>query len=165
MSELPAKLCAPEQLDECVALLPRPLVFTDGVFDVLHRGHVQCLGAARALGRSLVVGLNSDASVRRLGKGADRPLNGELDRAWVLGGLAAVMMIVLFDDAKPLKLIERVRPDIYAKGGDYDMHLLEEARLVESWGGRAVALGYLEGYSSTTVIERARLAHRLQSAA
>lgn len=155
---LPSKLCRPEDVELCVRMLPRPLVFTNGVFDVLHRGHVTYLAAARALGRSLVVGLNSDLSVLGLGKGPGRPLNNELDRAWVLDGLAAVTMIVLFDEAKPLELIERIRPDVYVKGGDYDVAALEEARLVASWGGRAQAIDFVPGYSTSSLVERMRAA-------
>jgi rfaE bifunctional protein nucleotidyltransferase chain/domain len=155
-ANLPRKLCPPADIDRCAELLARPLVFTNGVFDVLHRGHVECLAAAARLGRSLVVGLNSDASARRLGKGADRPLNGELDRAAVLDALACVTMIVLFDEATPLALLRRVRPEIYVKGGDYDLRRLEEARLVESWGGRSFAIDLLPGYSTTALVERIR---------
>ena len=153
---LPSKLCRPDDVELCVRMLPRPLVFTNGVFDVLHRGHVAYLAAARALGRSLVVGLNSDLSVLGLGKGPGRPINSELDRAWVLDGLAAVTMIVLFDEAKPLELIKRVHPDVYVKGGDYDITTLEEARLVASWGGRAEAIDFVPGYSTTSLVERMR---------
>jgi rfaE bifunctional protein nucleotidyltransferase chain/domain len=153
---LPAKLCAPLEVALGAALLPRPLVFTNGVFDVLHRGHVQSLAQARALGRSLVVGLNSDLSVRALGKGAGRPINNEIDRAWVLDALSAVTMIVLFDEAKPLALLRQVRPDIYAKGADYDMRELEEAHVVAQWGGRSHSLAFVPGYSTTAIVEHMR---------
>jgi len=152
----PDKLCSRSTAAECARLLPRPLVFTNGVFDVLHRGHVTYLAAARKLGGALVVGLNSDASARQLGKGPDRPLNGELDRAWVLDALESVAMIVLFDEPTPLKLIEALRPDIYVKGGDYDIDTLEEARLVRSWGGRAEALPFVPHLSTTALVERIR---------
>jgi rfaE bifunctional protein nucleotidyltransferase chain/domain len=157
-TKMPAKLCAPADVALCARLLARPLVFTNGVFDVLHRGHVQCLTAARALGRSLVVGLNSDMSARDLGKGPGRPFNNEIDRAWVLDALSAVTMIVLFDEAKPLALLREVRPEIYVKGGDYGMAELDEARLVQEWGGRAVALDFAPGYSTTSLAERIRMA-------
>lgn len=137
-----------------LAQLPRPLVFTNGVFDILHRGHVACLVAARALGAGLVVGLNSDASARGLGKGPDRPLNGELDRACVLGALEAVDAVVLFDERTPVELLGEVRPDVYVKGGDYDMETLAETRLVRGWGGRALALPFVDGYSTTALVER-----------
>jgi rfaE bifunctional protein nucleotidyltransferase chain/domain len=137
-----------------LADLPRPLVFTNGVFDILHRGHVSCLVAARALGASLVVGLNSDASARGLGKGPDRPLNRELDRACVLGALEAVSAVVLFDEPTPVPLLAELRPDIYIKGGDYDMAALAETALVRSWGGRSLALPFVDGYSTTALVRR-----------
>jgi rfaE bifunctional protein nucleotidyltransferase chain/domain len=153
---LPSKLCAPADVARCASLLARPLVFTSGMFDVLHRGHVESLKAAASLGRSLVVGLNSDAGALALGKGPDRPLNTEIDRAFMLDALHCVTMIVLFDEHKPLELLRLVRPDIYVKGGDDDVRELEEARLVESWGGRALALGFVPGYSTTSLMERIR---------
>ena len=137
-----------------LALLPRPMVFTNGVFDILHRGHVSCLVAARALGASLVLGLNSDASARGLGKGEDRPLNGELDRACVLGALQAVDAVLLFDEATPLALLAICKPDLYVKGGDYDIEALPETALVRSWGGRALALPFVQGYSTTALAHR-----------
>ena len=139
-----------------LALLPRPMVFTNGVFDILHRGHVSCLVAARALGASLVLGLNSDASARGLGKGADRPLNRELDRACVLGALQAVDAVLLFDEATPLALLAICKPDLYVKGGDYDIEALPETALVRSWGGRALALPFVQGYSTTALAQRIR---------
>ncbi|MBE7418120.1 MAG: D-glycero-beta-D-manno-heptose 1-phosphate adenylyltransferase [Ideonella sp.] len=135
---------------------PRPLVFTNGVFDVLHRGHVSYLAQARALGAALLVGVNSDASARALGKGPDRPLNREDDRALVIAALQAVDFAVLFDEPTPCELIERVRPDVYVKGGDYDVERLRETALVRSWGGRAVAIPFVQGYSTTQLVERIR---------
>jgi rfaE bifunctional protein nucleotidyltransferase chain/domain len=137
-----------------IARLPRPLVFTNGVFDLLHRGHVSYLAAARALGAALIVGLNSDASARGLAKGPDRPLNRELDRACVLGALEAVSAVVLFDEPTPLALLAEVQPDIYVKGGDYDIEALAEATLVRSWGGRALALPFVDGYSTSAIVQR-----------
>jgi rfaE bifunctional protein nucleotidyltransferase chain/domain len=131
-------------------------VFTNGVFDVLHRGHVDYLAQARLLGAALLVGVNSDASARRLGKGPDRPLNSETDRARVLAALQAVDFVVVFDESTPCELIERVRPDIYVKGGDYDVESLRETALVRSWGGRAVAVPFVDGYSTTQLVERIR---------
>ena len=128
--------------------------FTNGVFDILHRGHVSYLVAARALGASLVLGLNSDASARGLGKAADRPLNRELDRACVLGALEAVDAVLLFDEPTPVALIAQVRPDLYVKGGDYDVDQLAETALVRSWGGRALALPFVDGYSTTALVQR-----------
>lgn len=136
------------------AALPRPMVFTNGVFDILHRGHVSYLVAARGLGASLVVGLNSDRSARGLGKGPDRPLNAELDRACVLGALDAVSAVVLFDEPTPVALLGKLQPDIYVKGGDYDMETLAETALVRSWGGRALALPFVAGYSTTALVQR-----------
>ena len=134
----------------------RPLVFTNGVFDVLHRGHVAYLQQARALGAALLVAVNSDASARQLGKGPGRPLNNETDRALVIAALQAVDHVVLFDEPTPCELIERIRPDIYVKGGDYDMSRLREAELVRGWGGRALAIPFVEGYSTSRLVERIR---------
>lgn len=139
-----------------LAALPRPLVFTNGVFDVLHRGHVDYLHAARQLGGSLLVAVNTDASARRLGKGPDRPLNRDIDRALVLAGLAAVDAVTFFDESTPVALLGRVRPDLYVKGGDYDMETLAETALVRSWGGRALAIPFTHGYSTTHLVRRIR---------
>lgn len=133
-----------------------PVVFTNGVFDVLHRGHVTYLAQARALGGALVLGLNSDASARRLGKGPDRPLNNELDRAILLAALASVDCITWFDEDTPEALIASLQPDILVKGGDYDMRKLPETALVESWGGRALALPFVAGYSTTALVQKIR---------
>lgn len=143
-------------LSGVVAALPRPLVFTNGVFDIVHRGHVTYLAQARALGAALVVGLNSDASARTLGKGPDRPLNPEDDRAAVLAALRSVDLVVLFDETTPLALLEQVRPDIYVKGGDYDMETLAETALVRAWGGRSLAIPLVEGRSTTSLVRRIR---------
>jgi D-glycero-beta-D-manno-heptose 1-phosphate adenylyltransferase len=134
----------------------RPLVFTNGVFDVLHLGHVTYLAAARDLGASLVVGLNSDRSARGLGKGPDRPLNNELDRLLVMAALESVSYVVLFDEPTPCALLERCKPDIYVKGGDYDMETLAETTLVRSWGGRSLAIPFVAGYSTTALVRRIR---------
>ena len=150
------KIVRADQLDARLDALARPLVFTNGVFDILHRGHVVYLAAARALGASLVLGLNSDASVRMLGKGPERPLNPQDDRAAVLAALESVSLVTLFEDRMPLALIERVRPDIYVKGGDYDMATLAETALVQSWGGRSVAIPFVEGRSTTALVQRIR---------
>jgi D-glycero-beta-D-manno-heptose 1-phosphate adenylyltransferase len=148
---------APTTVPEGLAL-PRPLVLTNGVFDILHRGHVTYLMQARALGASLVIGLNSDASARRLGKGPSRPINSAADRCAVLRALAAVDGVIVFDEDKPLRLIAELRPDVYVKGGDYDIETLEETPLVRSWGGRALTLPFLPGRSTTELIERMRQA-------
>jgi rfaE bifunctional protein nucleotidyltransferase chain/domain len=143
-----------ERLEQLSRALPRPLVFSNGVFDILHAGHVACLEAARAEGRSLVVGLNSDASARRLGKGPGRPLSDERQRARVVAALAAVSAVVLFDEDKPLALIEALRPDVYVKGGDYRVETLAEAALLAGWGGRTVIVPRVDGLSTSALVDR-----------
>lgn len=138
--------------------LPRPMVFTNGVFDILHRGHVTYLQAARRRGASLVVAINTDASVRMLGKGPDRPLNVENDRAVLLAALESVDAVAFFAERTPCALLAAIRPDLYVKGGDYDMEALEETRLVRSWGGDAIAIPFVDGYSTTGLVARARRA-------
>jgi len=154
-----SKICSSNRLAETALRLPRPLVFTNGVFDLLHRGHVQCLQAARELGASLVVGINSDASARALGKGPGRPLNTEADRAAVLAALESVDLVTVFEEPTPLSMLASLRPDIYAKGGDYHGRLLPEIGLVRQWGGRTVILDYTPGLSTTAIIARAVLAN------
>jgi rfaE bifunctional protein nucleotidyltransferase chain/domain len=144
------------QLTAALQSLPRPWVFTNGVFDVLHRGHVVYLAQARALGGSLIVALNTDASVKRLGKGDDRPLNKDADRAIVMASQEAVSLVTWFDEDTPQEIIGEIRPDILVKGGDYDMAKLPETRLVESWGGHALALPFVAGYSTTQLVNRIR---------
>jgi len=139
-----------------VAALPQPVVFTNGVFDVLHRGHVVYLARARELGASLVVALNTDASARRLGKGPDRPLNNEHDRAAVVAALASVSLVTWFDEDTPLQLIAQIRPALLVKGGDYDMSKLAETALVESYGGKALAIPFVQGYSTSELVRRIR---------
>ena len=145
-----------DQLAAAAASLARPLVFTNGVFDILHRGHVVYLAQARALGASLVLGLNSDASARGLGKGPDRPLNAEADRACVLAALESVSLVTLFDEPTPVELLRLVRPQLYVKGGDYDIESLAETRLVRAWGGTARAIAFVDGHSTTALVERIR---------
>jgi rfaE bifunctional protein nucleotidyltransferase chain/domain len=156
MSDFTDKLCPPGEIESRVAALPQPVVFTNGVFDILHRGHVSYLAQARALGASLVVGLNSDASARGLGKGPDRPLNTQLDRACVLAALESVSLVVGFDEPTPVELLKRVRPQWYVKGGDYDIETLAETALVRSWGGEARALPFVDGHSTTALVRRIR---------
>jgi len=134
----------------------RPLVFTNGVFDILHRGHVSYLDEAAQLGATLVVAVNTDASVRRLGKGEDRPLNTEDDRAALLAALASVSHVTFFHEDTPLELIGQLRPDVIVKGGDYDMSVLPETALVESWGGRAVAIPFEFQRSTTSLVRKIR---------
>jgi rfaE bifunctional protein nucleotidyltransferase chain/domain len=150
------KLATRSALTARMTALLRPVVFTNGVFDILHRGHVTYLAEARALGASLVVGLNSDASARALGKGADRPLNAETDRACVLAALESVSLVTFFDEPTPLVLLDLVRPDLYVKGGDYDIETLAETALVRGWGGQARALPFLPGYSTSALVARIR---------
>lgn len=156
MSSLMDKVCAQADLPERLDALPRPLVFTNGVFDVLHRGHVNYLHLAAALGGALIVAVNSDASAKLLGKGPDRPLNKAEDRAAVLAGLASVALVTFFDELTPAELIKKLKPDLYVKGGDYDMETLEETRVVRSWGGDAVAIPFVDGYSTTSLVKRIR---------
>ena len=150
------KLCTRAELVARLATLARPIVFTNGVFDILHRGHVSYLAQARELGASLMIGLNSDASARLLGKGPNRPLNSELDRACVLAALESVSLVALFDEATPVELLQLVRPQRYVKGGDYDIETLEEALWVRRWGGQATALPFVQGYSTTALVGRIR---------
>ena len=137
---------------------PGPVVFTNGVFDVLHRGHATYLAQARSLGASLVVALNSDASARRLGKGPDRPLNKEEDRAMLMAALESVSLVTWFDEDTPLALIRELRPDVLVKGGDYDMDRLPEAAVVRAWGGQALAIPFVDGYSTTALVTKIRQA-------
>ena len=155
---LSVKLCSRGDVLHHLARLPRPLVFTNGVFDVLHRGHVTYLEKARALGASLVVALNTDTSARHLGKGPQRPLNNEMDRAVVIAALASVSLVTWFDEDTPLELISEIKPDLLVKGGDYDMARLAETRVVEAYGGRALAIPFVDGYSTTALVDRIRIA-------
>lgn len=150
------KLCERSSLAAALVHLPRPWVFTNGVFDVLHRGHVVYLAQARALGGSLIVALNTDASVRRLGKGDDRPLNNEMDRAIVMASQQAVSLVTWFGEDTPQALIAEIRPDILVKGGDYQMDKLPETALIQSWGGSALALPFVSGYSTTALVKKIR---------
>jgi len=129
---------------------------TNGVFDVLHRGHVTYLAQARTLGASLLVALNTDASARRLGKGPDRPLNTEDDRALMMAALESVDLVTWFDEDTPLELIEQVRPDVLVKGGDYDMSRLPESAVVQRYGGRALAIDLVQGYSTSALVRKIR---------
>lgn len=156
ISSLSDKICKRAEARECITRLPRPLVFTNGVFDVLHRGHVMYLAQARALGASLLVALNTDASARRLGKGPNRPLNSQEDRAFVMAALASVSLVTWFDEDTPLELITELQPDLLVKGGDYDMRRLAETRVVQAYGGRALAIPFVDGYSTTALVNRMR---------
>jgi rfaE bifunctional protein nucleotidyltransferase chain/domain len=151
-----AKLCAPADLRVRVALLPRPLVFTNGCFDILHRGHVTYLAQARALGASLIVAANSDASVRRLGKGDDRPLNGLGDRMALLAALECVSMVTWFDEDTPLQRILDVHPDILVKGGDWPVENIVGFREVTGWGGQVHSIPFRHERSTTALVEKIR---------
>lgn len=147
-----------EELENLLSRLPRSgvtVVFTNGVFDILHAGHTTYLDAARALGDVLIVGLNSDASVRRL-KGPERPINTQADRATVLAALRCVDHVVVFDNDTPIDLISRIIPDVLVKGGDYTRETIVGADVVEVNGGRVVTIPLVEGRSTTNVINRAR---------
>jgi rfaE bifunctional protein nucleotidyltransferase chain/domain len=151
------KICAPADLAARVAQLPRPLVFTNGCFDVLHRGHVTYLAQARALGASLVLGVNSDASVKRQGKGDDRPVNAEADRLAVLAALAAVDLVVLFDEDTPLNLILACKPDVLVKGGDWAPDAIVGAKEVIARGGSVHSIPFLHQRSTTALLKKIRL--------
>jgi D-glycero-beta-D-manno-heptose 1-phosphate adenylyltransferase len=132
------------------------LVFTNGVFDVLHRGHVEYLNAARALGDALIVALNTDASARRLGKGADRPVNNERDRAIVLAGLACVDYVTFFEEDTPRDIVAELLPDVLAKGGDYTPDTIVGRDEVEAAGGRVVVIPFVHGHSTTDLLRKIR---------
>jgi rfaE bifunctional protein nucleotidyltransferase chain/domain len=151
-----SKIGFPAELEVQIARLPRPLVFTNGVFDILHRGHASYLDQARSLGASLVVGVNTDASVKLLGKGDDRPINSQADRQALLAALASVDLVVLFAEQTPVNLIAQIRPDIYVKGGDYEIDTLEETHLIKTWGGQAFAIPFLYERSTTTLLGKIR---------
>lgn len=150
------KICTRADFAVHTAALPHPLVFTNGCFDVLHRGHVTYLAQARALGASLVVGVNSDASVKRLGKGDDRPVNLQEDRMAVLAALEAVSLVVLFDEDTPLELILACRPDVLVKGGDWTPDKIVGAREVQSWGGTVRSIPFVHERSTTALLKKIR---------
>ncbi len=150
------KIRAPEDAVRWRERQRGPVVFTNGVFDLLHVGHVTLLEAARAEGDALVVGVNSDASVRRLEKGTDRPLVPEGERARLLAALASVDCVVVFDEETPLALIQRLRPDVLVKGADYARRAIVGADQVEAWGGRVVRVPLVKGASTTQLLARLR---------
>jgi len=150
------KLAAPDEVGGRVAQLARPLVFTNGVFDLLHRGHVTYLAQARALGASLAVGVNADASARRLGKGGDRPVNPLADRMAVLAALESVSLVTWFDEDTPLRLILAVRPDVLVKGGDWKVEDIVGGREVRAWGGAVHSTPFEHERSTTALLERIR---------
>lgn len=151
-----AKIARPTDLTGRLGTLPRPLVFTNGCFDILHRGHVTYLAQARALGAGLVVGVNSDASVRRQNKGADRPINSLADRMAVLAALESVSLVVPFDDDTPLRLILAIHPDVLAKGGDWPVENIVGSREVLGWGGQVHSIPFLHERSTTALLNKIR---------
>ncbi len=150
------KICAPADAAQRAARLARPLVFTNGVFDILHRGHVTYLAQARSLGSSLIVGLNSDASVRRLGKGLDRPVNALADRLAVIAALQSVDAVTWFEEDTPLELIVALRPDVLVKGGDWAVDAIVGAREVAAWGGSVHSIPFEHERSTTRLLQRIR---------
>ena len=151
-----SKICPPEQLTARVADLARPSVFTNGCFDIVHRGHVTYLAQAAALGASLVVALNSDASVRRQGKGNERPVNTLDDRLAVIAALGCVSLVTWFDEDTPLRRIVECRPDILVKGGDWPVDRIVDAREVIGWGGTVLSIPFIHQKSTTALLERIR---------
>ena len=151
-----AKLCPPGALAARLAELPRPLVFTNGCFDILHRGHATYLAQARALGASLVVGVNTDASVKRLGKGQGRPVNGLDDRMALLAALESVSLVTWFDDDTPLELIRAVQPEVLVKGGDWPPEKIVGADLVKARGGRVCSIPFRHERSTSALLAKIR---------
>ena len=150
------KIVTREGLHARVATLPRPLVFTNGCFDILHRGHVTCLARARALGVTLIVALNTDASVRRLGKGDGRPINALADRMAVIAALESVGAVTEFDEDTPLQTILACRPDVLVKGGDWPLDAIVGAGEVRGWGGTVIAIPFEHERSTTDLVARIR---------
>ena len=150
------KICPPGELPARVRKLSRPQVFTNGVFDVLHRGHATYLAEARALGTSLIVALNSDASVRRLGKGPDRPINTLEDRLAVVAALESVSLVTWFEEDTSLELILGCRPDVLVKGGDWPVDKIVGGKEVLGWGGKVVSIPFRHERSTTSLISRIR---------
>jgi rfaE bifunctional protein nucleotidyltransferase chain/domain len=151
-----AKCCAPADLAVRIASLPRPVVFTNGCFDILHRGHVTYLAQARALGASLIVAANSDASVKRLGKGDDRPVNALEDRMVLLAALECVSLVTWFDEDTPIARILDCRPDILVKGGDWSVDKIVGAPEVRGWGGQVHSIPFIHQRSTTALLEKIR---------
>ena len=152
------KICDPSNLAIQVTHLPRPIVFTNGVFDILHRGHATYLAQARALGASLVVAANSDASVKRLGKGDDRPINNQADRMAVLAALESVSLVTVFTEDTPLNTILQVKPDVLVKGGDWPIEKMVGAKEVLAWGGQVHSIPFEFERSTTATLNKIRQA-------
>ena len=151
-----SRIVAPGDLAARLALLPRPLVFTNGCFDILHRGHVTLLGQARALGASMVVALNSDASVKRLGKGNDRPVNTLADRLAVMAALECVSLVTWFDEDTPIERILDCKPDVLVKGGDWPLEKIVGNAEVAGWGGKTVSIPFIHQKSTTALLDKIR---------
>ncbi|MES2771018.1 MAG: adenylyltransferase/cytidyltransferase family protein [Pseudomonadota bacterium] len=150
------KIASPETWLARVHALPRPLVFTNGCFDILHRGHVTLLAQAAAFGASLVLALNTDASVKRLGKGADRPVNSLADRLAVAAALSSVSLVTWFDEDTPLTRILESRPDVLVKGGDWPVDKIVGHSEVLAWGGRTLSIPFIHQKSTTALLEKIR---------
>ena len=148
-----SKICPPDQLAARAALLPRPLVFTNGCFDLLHYGHLHYLAQARDLGHRLVLGLNSAGSVCRL-KGPHRPINDELTRTWQMAALTFIDAVVVFEEDTPWELLQVLQPDILVKGGDYAPETIVGADIVLARGGKVLTLPFIEGYSTTAIEQK-----------
>ena len=162
-----SKIIARKDLNQLLLrweLKGQKIVFTNGVFDILHRGHVTLLAEAATYGDKLILGLNSDTSVKSLNKGPDRPINAELDRAFVLAGLTSVAAIVVFDESTPFNLIEIIKPDVLIKGGDYNPDQLDKnakdyivgSDLLRKRGGEIISIDLVEGYSTTAIIKKSK---------
>ena len=165
MQHLPApefeqKICAPEDLSQRIAQLAQPLVFTNGCFDILHRGHVTYLAQARALGGSLVLALNTDASVKRQGKGDDRPINALENRLAVIAALQSVDLVTWFDEDTPANLIALVQPDVLVKGGDWAVENIVGAAETQARGGKVVSIAFEHPTSTTQTLAKIREAQQ-----
>lgn len=158
LPEFEHKICPPEQLVERLSALPRPLVFTNGCFDILHRGHVTYLAQARAAGAAMVLALNTDASVRRQGKGSDRPINTLDNRAAVAAALSSVDLVTWFDEDTPAALIEQIKPDILIKGGDWPVDKIVGASETLARGGQVYSIPFLHQTSTTQTLAKIRAA-------
>ena len=154
--EFETKIVAPGELAGRLALLPRPLVFTNGCFDILHRGHVTLLAQARALGAAMVVALNSDTSVKRLGKGNDRPVNTLADRLAVMAALECVSLVTWFDEDTPIERILECRPEVLVKGGDWPVDKIVGNTEVAGWGGKTVSIPFIHQKSTTALLDKIR---------
>ena len=151
-----SKIVAPEDIPARLAQQPRPLVFTNGCFDILHRGHVTLLAQARALGQAMIVAINSDASVKRQGKGDDRPINPLADRLAVMAALECVSFVTWFDEDTPIERILECRPEILVKGGDWPVEKIVGHREVTTWGGKAVSIPFIHQKSTTALLDKIR---------